>query len=168
MIREFQTIFFLVRNLRPSLSTGDVPRWQTGRVGGDPWSCFVHHHHQDAVPRPSRHGQARHLQRQEGRKASFCLLAEEHQVGYNGIYHARWEVRWKLLAYEVRIEYFFLNYIDILSYFPHRLYYACKDWVWYKFYTMVKNESEKIIKKQKEEEFRKMMQVRRWINGMNK
>jgi len=40
-----------------------------------------------------------------------------------------------------------------------RLYYACKDWVWYKFYTMVKNESEKIIKKQKEEEFRKMMQA---------
>merc|ERR1712025_1245159 len=33
------------------------------------------------------------------------------------------------------------------------------DWVWYKFYTMVKNESEKIIKKQKEEEFRKMMQA---------
>merc|ERR1712002_28022 len=40
-----------------------------------------------------------------------------------------------------------------------RMYYACKDWVWYKFYTMVKNESEKIIKKQKEEEFRKMMQA---------
>jgi len=40
-----------------------------------------------------------------------------------------------------------------------RLYYACKDWVWYKFYTMVKNESEKIIKKQKEEEFRRMMQA---------
>merc|ERR1712198_206714 len=26
-----------------------------------------------------------------------------------------------------------------------RLYYACKDWVWYKYYTMVKNESEKIV-----------------------
>jgi len=40
-----------------------------------------------------------------------------------------------------------------------RMYYACKDWVWFKFYTMVKNESEKIIKKQKEEEFRQMMQA---------
>merc|ERR1712002_1337012 len=40
-----------------------------------------------------------------------------------------------------------------------RLYYTCKDWVWFKFYTMVKNESEKIIKKQKEEEFRQMMQA---------
>merc|ERR1719295_971059 len=40
-----------------------------------------------------------------------------------------------------------------------RLYYACKDWVWYKFYTMVKNESEKIIKKQKEEEMRRIMQA---------
>merc|ERR1712042_166069 len=40
-----------------------------------------------------------------------------------------------------------------------RLYYTCKDWVWYKFYTMVKNESEKIIKKQKEEEMRRIMQA---------
>jgi len=40
-----------------------------------------------------------------------------------------------------------------------RLYYTCKDWVWFKFYTMVKNESVKIIQKQKEEEFRKMMQA---------
>merc|ERR1739848_791296 len=40
-----------------------------------------------------------------------------------------------------------------------RMYYTCKDWVWFKFYTMVKNESTKIIQKQKEEEFRKMMQA---------
>merc|ERR1712121_574504 len=40
-----------------------------------------------------------------------------------------------------------------------RLYYTCKDWVWYKYYTMVKNESEKIIKKQKEEEMRRIMQA---------
>merc|ERR1712212_710700 len=40
-----------------------------------------------------------------------------------------------------------------------RMYYTCKDWVWYKFYTMVKNESTKIIAKQKEEERRQMMQA---------
>jgi len=40
-----------------------------------------------------------------------------------------------------------------------RLYYACKDWVWYKYYTMVKNESEKIVAKQKEEEKRKIMEA---------
>jgi len=40
-----------------------------------------------------------------------------------------------------------------------RLYYACKDWVWYKFYTMVKNESTKIVAKQKEEERRKVMEA---------
>merc|ERR1712198_175566 len=40
-----------------------------------------------------------------------------------------------------------------------RLYYACKDWVWFKFYTMVKNESTKIVAKQKEEEKRKIMQA---------
>jgi len=39
-----------------------------------------------------------------------------------------------------------------------RLYYACKDWIWFKFYTMVKNESTKIIAKQKEEERRRQMQ----------
>jgi len=40
-----------------------------------------------------------------------------------------------------------------------RLYYACKDWVWYKYYTMVKNESEGIIARQKAEERRKMMEA---------
>jgi len=40
-----------------------------------------------------------------------------------------------------------------------RMYYACKDWVWYKYYTMVKNEAEKIVAKQKEAERRKMMEA---------
>jgi len=40
-----------------------------------------------------------------------------------------------------------------------RLYYACKDWVWFKFYTMVKAESTKIIAKQKEEERKKLMEA---------
>lgn len=40
-----------------------------------------------------------------------------------------------------------------------RMYYACKDWVWYKYYTMVKKESEGIIARQKEAERRKMMEA---------
>jgi len=40
-----------------------------------------------------------------------------------------------------------------------KLYYACKDWRWFQFYTMVKNESTKIIAKQKEEERKKLMEA---------
>jgi hypothetical protein len=36
----------------------------------------------------------------------------------------------------------------------------CKDWVWYKFYTSIKNESTKIIMRKKEEEKRRLMQVK--------
>jgi len=38
-----------------------------------------------------------------------------------------------------------------------RLYLTCKDWVWYKYYTMVKGESEKLKKKMAEEERRRQM-----------
>merc|ERR1711990_728847 len=33
-----------------------------------------------------------------------------------------------------------------------RLYLTCRDWTWYKYYTMVKGESEKLKKKMAEEE----------------
>merc|ERR1712121_264022 len=38
-----------------------------------------------------------------------------------------------------------------------RLYYNCRDWVWYQFYTMLKGEIEVLKKKQAEEERRKLM-----------
>merc|ERR1719355_592005 len=38
-----------------------------------------------------------------------------------------------------------------------RLYYNCRDWAWYQFYTMVKGEMGTIKKKQAEEERRKQM-----------
>merc|ERR1712002_1102351 len=38
-----------------------------------------------------------------------------------------------------------------------RLYLTCRDWVWYQFYTMVKGESVKLIKKMAEEERKKQM-----------
>jgi myosin heavy subunit len=38
-----------------------------------------------------------------------------------------------------------------------RLYYNCRDWPWYKFYTMVKGEMGALKKKQAEEERRKQM-----------
>jgi myosin heavy subunit len=38
-----------------------------------------------------------------------------------------------------------------------RLYLTCRDWSWYKYYTMVKGESEKLKKKMAEEERRKQM-----------
>jgi len=38
-----------------------------------------------------------------------------------------------------------------------RLYLTCKDWVWYKYYTMVKGESEKLKKKMAEEERKRQM-----------
>merc|ERR1712212_684730 len=38
-----------------------------------------------------------------------------------------------------------------------RLYLTCRDWTWYKYYTMVKGESEKLKKKMAEEERRKQM-----------
>jgi len=38
-----------------------------------------------------------------------------------------------------------------------RMYYTCKEWVWFKFYQLVKNEAERIIAKQKEEERRRLM-----------
>merc|ERR1719283_483103 len=38
-----------------------------------------------------------------------------------------------------------------------RLYYACRDWAWYQFYTMVKGEMGALKKKQAEEERRKQM-----------
>merc|ERR1719262_2153761 len=41
--------------------------------------------------------------------------------------------------------------------FMVRLYYNCRDWAWYQFYTMVKGEMGTIKKKQAEEERRKQM-----------
>merc|ERR1719243_255860 len=38
-----------------------------------------------------------------------------------------------------------------------RLYYTCRDWSWYKFYTMIKGEMGALKKKQAEEERRKQM-----------
>jgi len=38
-----------------------------------------------------------------------------------------------------------------------RLYYTCRDWAWYKFYTMIKGEMGALKKKQAEEERRKQM-----------
>jgi len=39
-----------------------------------------------------------------------------------------------------------------------RLYYNCRDWPWYQFYTMIKGEMEVLQKKKAEEERRKLMQ----------
>merc|ERR1719285_970695 len=39
-----------------------------------------------------------------------------------------------------------------------RLYYNCRDWAWYQFYTMIKGEMELLKKKRAEEERRKAMQ----------
>merc|ERR1719419_2240747 len=38
-----------------------------------------------------------------------------------------------------------------------RLYYTCRDWTWYKFYTMIKGEMGVLKKKQAEEERRRQM-----------
>merc|ERR1712002_1246353 len=39
-----------------------------------------------------------------------------------------------------------------------KLYYNCRDWAWYQFYTMIKGEMEVLQKKKAEEERRKLMQ----------
>merc|ERR1712168_1741055 len=39
-----------------------------------------------------------------------------------------------------------------------KLYYTCRDWAWYQFYTMIKGEMEVLKKKKVEEERRKAMQ----------
>jgi len=39
-----------------------------------------------------------------------------------------------------------------------KLYYACRDWAWYQFYTMIKGEMELLKKKKAEDDRRKAMQ----------